>query len=199
VSTLVVTAHPDPDSLTHHAADRLAQLVGVEDVALAHLAQEGFDPRSTAQDRQAYLGRGRPADDVLAEQRRLDAAQHLVLVFPVQWWSVPALLKGWVDRVFIAGWAFGYDAEGRVEPRLQDLTTHLLPLAGTSAASFARHGYRAAFRTQLEVGVVDFCGMGRGATAFVHDAESGDRAALARSVDDAAGRIVAAITHPRLR
>ncbi|MFC3688010.1 NAD(P)H-dependent oxidoreductase [Aquipuribacter hungaricus] len=192
--TLVLTAHPDSTSLTHHAARRLRDLLGPDDVTVAHLAQEGFDPRWTLADRRAYLGQATPGPDVLAEHRRVDQADHLVLVFPVQWWSLPALLKGWVDRVLVAGWAFDLDEDGTVVPRLQRLTVHLLPLSGTSAGSFDRHGYTRSFRTQLEQGVVGYCGARAGVTAFVHDSESGDREAVAAAVDRAAGSIATSIT-----
>lgn len=45
--------------------------------------------------------------DVVAEQRALARAGTLVLQFPVQWYSVPALLKLWLDDVLESGWAFG--------------------------------------------------------------------------------------------
>ena len=38
------------------------------------------------------------------EQQRLDRADALVLVYPIYWWSFPAQLKGWIDRVFIQDW-----------------------------------------------------------------------------------------------
>ncbi|MCA0144340.1 NAD(P)H-dependent oxidoreductase [Blastococcus sp. LR1] len=194
MSTLIVTAHPDPDSLTHSAARRLRELIGTEGSALAHLAQEGFDPRFSPGDRRTYVTRGVPDPAVTAEQRRIDAADHLVLVFPVYWWSVPALLKGWIDRVFIAGWAFTYDDDDRVVPQLGRVTAHLLPISGTAAESFARHGYTQSFATQIERGVVDFCGMRRGVTAFVHDSESEDGARVARDVEAAVTAIASAIT-----
>ncbi|GAB3087183.1 NAD(P)H-dependent oxidoreductase [Nocardioides zeae] len=196
MSTLVVTAHPDPTSLTHHVATRLRDELargGGGEVTVAHLAQEGFDPRFTAADRQAYLtGHGHPRD-VLAEQERLDAAQHVVLVFPVYWWSMPALLKGWVDRVFVAPWAFSLDETGRVVPSLQRLTAHLVPTPGTAAGSFARHGYTESFSTQVERGILDYCGIRRGATAFVHDSEDeAEAAGNAQAAVDAVARAVGA-------
>ncbi|MES2901235.1 MAG: NAD(P)H-dependent oxidoreductase [Pseudomonadota bacterium] len=45
--------------------------------------------------------------DVPAEQARLERAAALVLVHPIQWYSMPALLKEWIDVVFKAGWAYG--------------------------------------------------------------------------------------------
>lgn len=194
MSTLIVTAHPDPDSLTHHAARRLQERLGAGDTVVAHLAQEGFDPRFSLLDRHGYQTRTLADPAVVAEQRRVDAATDLVLVFPVWWWSLPALLKGWVDRVFITGWAFDFDAEERLVPRLQRLTAHLLPISGTPEESFVRHGYARAFATQVEHGVLDYCGMTRGVTAFVRDSESGDQEAVGREVETAVGRIADAIT-----
>ncbi|RJK93151.1 NAD(P)H-dependent oxidoreductase [Vallicoccus soli] len=193
MSTLLVTAHPDTGSLTHAAAARLRELLGPGGCEVAHLAQEGFDPRFAPSDRADYLSGGRTSPAVVAEQQRLDRAEHVVLVFPVWWWSLPALLKGWVDRVFVAGWAFRVDEDDRVVPGLQRLTMHLLALSGTSEASYARHGYAQAFAAQVEHGIVDYCGMRRGTTAFVHDTESGDRDRVARDVEAAVAAVAAGV------
>ncbi|MCZ2828098.1 NAD(P)H-dependent oxidoreductase [Modestobacter sp. VKM Ac-2986] len=192
--TLIVTAHADPLSRTRCAADRLHTLLGEEVTAVAHLTDEGFDPRFTPADLDAYRGRGALAPDVVTEQRRMDDVTDLVLVFPVYWWSMPALLKGWVDRVFVAGWAFDVDDGGRIVPRLQRLRAHLVPVSGTTAGSFARHGYTQSFDTQVLSGIVDYCGMRRGVTAFVHDSETTDQAAADRAVEDAVSAVAAAIT-----
>ncbi len=82
--TLIVTAHPDPDSLTHTAAQQLRERLEAEgvEVDVAHLAQEGFDPRFSANDRADYKGGSITGPDVLAEQARLDRATDVVLVSP---------------------------------------------------------------------------------------------------------------------
>ncbi|WP_197679067.1 NAD(P)H-dependent oxidoreductase [Auraticoccus monumenti] len=117
-----------------------------------------------------------------------------MLVFPVWWWSLPALLKGLVDRVLITGWPFDLDAEECVVPRLQRVTAHLIPVSGTTEASFVRHGYGQAFSTQVEHGILDYCGLTRGVTAFVRDSESGDEEAVGRQVEAAVDRVVAAVS-----
>ena len=70
---------------------------------------------------------------------------------------------------------------------------HLIPVSGTSRASFARHGYLSAFETQVGHGILDYCGARRGATAFVHDSESGDRDATGAEVERAVAEVIAAI------
>ncbi|PZE86294.1 NAD(P)H-dependent oxidoreductase [Curtobacterium sp. MCBD17_032] len=194
MQTLIVTAHPDPDSLTAGIARQLRDAVQPGEVELVDLAAEGFDPRFGPADRDAYRGTGALPDDVVHEQQRLDRAEHLVLVFPVHWWSMPALLKGWVDRVFVNGWAFDIDPDGGTRRNLGRLTVHLLPVAGDAAGTYERHGYEQAIRTQIEHGIVDYCGAVRGATAFVFESEQGDDVARRALVDDAVDRVARAVS-----
>ena len=106
---------------------------------------------------------------------------------------MPALLKGWIDRVFIAGWAFGVDEAGKIVPSLARLRMHLLPISGTAEESFARHGYVQSFSTQIEHGIVDYCGVRRGTTAFVWDSEAADTERVAAEMDAAATAIAVSI------
>lgn len=182
VKTLIVTAHPDPDSLTHHIAGQLEQTLRPGTVELVDLAAEAFDPRFTLADRHTYRVGGDFAPDVAAEQQRLDGAAHLVLIFPVFWWSMPALLKGWIDRVFVNGWAFDVGTEGGMRRNLVNLTTHLIPVAGDDAGVYDRHGYERALRTQIEHGIIDYCGSRRGLTRFVYESESDDTQVRERAV-----------------
>jgi NAD(P)H dehydrogenase (quinone) len=180
--TLVVTAHPDPNSLTHHVAERLASELRPRAVEVADLHREQFDPRFTTADRRAYHEGCNYPSDVAREHGRLERATDLVLVFPVYWWSMPALLKGWIDRVFVNGWAFEYSAASGLRPKLQRLTTHLLLIAGADSGAYERHGHEGALRTQIEHGIVDYVGSRRGATAFIHESEQSPSTATAASV-----------------
>lgn len=183
--TLLITAHPDPQSLTHHVRERLELALRPRSVEVADLHQEQFDPRFTLADRRAYHESGDYPPDVVREHHRLERASDLVLIFPVYWWSMPALLKGWIDRVFVNGWAFEYSAASGLQPKLQQLRTHLLPIAGSDAGMYERHGYEKALRTQIEHGIVDYCGSRRGATAFIHESEQPSSEATADSVERA--------------
>ncbi|MBJ6613797.1 NAD(P)H-dependent oxidoreductase [Streptomyces griseoincarnatus] len=191
--TLLVAANPDPGSLTHHVLGRLEAALQPGSVEIADLSEERFDPRFTPADRRAYHEGGNYPADVMAEHRRLERATDLVLVFPVYWWSMPALLKGWIDRVFVNGWAFEHSPASGLRPKLQHLTTHLLPIAGDDSGAYERHGYESALRTQIEHGVVDYCGSRRGRTAFIYKSEQLSPEATMRGVDRAVRSISEAI------
>jgi NAD(P)H dehydrogenase (quinone) len=55
---------------------------------------------------------GNQTPDVEAEQQKLLAADAVILQFPLWWFGMPAILKGWVDRVFAYGFAYGYKGAG---------------------------------------------------------------------------------------
>jgi NAD(P)H dehydrogenase (quinone) len=171
---LIVTAHPDLNSLTHHVAKQLHNALTRQGILneVADLAAESFDPRFTRDDRSSYQQATPSPVDVLVEQERIDRVGHLVLVFPVYWWSMPALLKGWIDRVFVNGWAFEQPEGSPLKPKLGRLSIHLVPIAGSDAGTYERHGYRASISTQIEHGVIDFCGAKRGSTTYFYDSET---------------------------
>ncbi|AHY59031.1 NAD(P)H-dependent oxidoreductase [Stenotrophomonas rhizophila] len=159
--TLIVTSHPNPDSLTHAVAARIRNGITsahpTATVEMADLASEGFDPRFTQADLDGHQRRQPFPDDVLAEQARLDRADTLVLVFPVYWWAMPAQLKGWIDRVFSNGWAYD-DSSGRVEKKLSRLQVHLVGLGGADQRTWTKRGYETAMKTQIDTGIFDYCG-----------------------------------------
>uniref|UniRef100_A0A6I8N3M4 NAD(P)H dehydrogenase [quinone] 1 n=1 Tax=Ornithorhynchus anatinus TaxID=9258 RepID=A0A6I8N3M4_ORNAN len=51
---------------------------------------------------------GRLTPDIVAEQKKLEAADLVIFQFPLQWFGMPAILKGWFERVFIGEFAYSY-------------------------------------------------------------------------------------------
>lgn len=160
--TLIVVAHPDPHSLTQALARQIRTGAASADrghsAEIADLAAEGFDPRFNAADIALFQKTASTPPDVAAEQARVDRADALVLVYPIYWWSFPALLKGWIDRVFTNGWAYEEAENGKVLKKLQRLQVHLVAVGGADAGTFTRHGYGEAMKTQIDHGIFDYCG-----------------------------------------
>jgi putative NADPH-quinone reductase len=117
----LVHCHPLSESLNAHLAGHIAQLL-IErghEVDRLDLYAHGFSPAMSAEERRAYYGAPMTPPDVEPLQERLAAADHLVLVFPTWWFSLPAMLKGWFDRVWAPG--FAYDHGTPIRPRLTQL------------------------------------------------------------------------------
>lgn len=104
---LAVYCHPNPDSLVAAARDRAVAGLHTagHDVRLTDLYADGFDPTMSADERLTHKEPGvttdlrRYADD-------LTWAEALVLIYPTWWSGQPAMLKGWIDRVWVAGVAW---------------------------------------------------------------------------------------------
>lgn len=128
-TVLIVHAQPEPTSLTRH-------LVGV---ALDSLKAQGhkvlesdlyamqwkavFDaddfPQRANRERLSFgaesghaYARGTQTADVVAEQAKVLAADAVIFVFPLWWYSMPAIMKGWIDRVWAAGLAHNFKNAG---------------------------------------------------------------------------------------
>jgi len=100
----IIACHPDEDSFVLSMARRYAQTVEgrLQKVAWRDLYRIGFDPVLKATERQ-----GSPGADVSAELAQIGEADVFVLVYPIWFGGPPAMLKGYVDRVFGAGRLLG--------------------------------------------------------------------------------------------
>jgi putative NADPH-quinone reductase len=129
---LVVHCHPNPDSLVAAARDRALTGLhgGGHDVRLTDLYADGFDPAMTADERRTHKEPG-VAPELQGYADDLAWAEALVLVYPTWWSGQPAMLKGWIDRVWVAGVAWEMrDGDRTPRPKLRNVrrivvvTTH---------------------------------------------------------------------------
>ena len=100
---LLVLAHPQPESFAHAVQERARaglQRAGHE-VRLLDLYGIGFDPVMSETDRRDYHTPGLNEVRVADQLAHLRWAEGLVFVYPTWWYSLPAMLKGWIDRVWV--------------------------------------------------------------------------------------------------
>lgn len=123
MNILIVYAHPEPTSFNAALKDRaVAELTAAgHHVTVSDLHAEGFNPVPGRHDFLVVADAGRFhyqseqlkaaqehrfAPDIAREQARLAAADIVILQFPIWWGGVPAILKGWFDRVLAYGFAY---------------------------------------------------------------------------------------------
>ena len=105
---LFVHANPVPESFGAalcRAAVEAAREAG-HDVRLIDLHEDGFDPVMGAEERRGYTGEGPVPADLVPHVGALQWAEGVILVYPTWWYAQPAILKGWMDRVWRPGIAF---------------------------------------------------------------------------------------------
>lgn len=126
---LVVYAHPEPTSLTRQLVDVTIETLSAAGHEILQSDLYGmrwkavFDaddfPSRFDSERLSFIresghaySTGRQTTDVAAEQSKLLAADAVIFQFPLWWYSPPAILKGWIERVFAFGFAYGYKSGG---------------------------------------------------------------------------------------
>jgi len=127
--TLIVHAHPEPTSLTRQLVDVSVQTLQQQGhevlqsdlyamrwkaVFDEHDFPDRADPERLSfvkESGHSYLG-GQQSADIAAEQQKVFAADAVILQFPLWWYGMPAIMKGWVDRVWAYGLAYGYKDGG---------------------------------------------------------------------------------------
>ena len=104
---LVVIDHPNPKSFTHALAEQFAKgaIEAGHSIEIADLHAEGFDPRWSMADIEADEGAASP-EDISSEQARIERCDAVCMVYPLFWFGMPAMLKGWLERVWAWGWAY---------------------------------------------------------------------------------------------
>jgi len=129
MNVLLVHAHPEQTSVTRHLANTASEVLKARGHEIMESDLYGMEwkavfdhqdfPERANQDRLSFIDESGHAftnscqtPDVQDEQRKLLAADALILVFPLWWFSMPAIMKGWVDRVWAYGLAYGYQGAG---------------------------------------------------------------------------------------
>ena len=121
---LVVLAHPTTDSFNHEIASRaLASLTEAgHDAHVLDLYALGSKAAMSAAERTAYHTDQPVLDPMIAEHVELvRTAEAIVFIYPTWWSSLPAILKGWLERVMVPGVGFVFDDANKVQPGLTNV------------------------------------------------------------------------------
>lgn len=171
----LLLAHPVSDSYCAALASRAHEALERQghDVRVIDLYRDNFDPRLSAIERGSYFG-DYDASAVASYVQTLRWAEALVFVFPQWWFNMPAILKGYFDRVWAPGVAFRHDlASGRILPLLTGvrrfcvITTFGSPwwvsvlLMRNPMRSQLKHGLAAACAPQGRFGMIALYDMDR--------------------------------------
>lgn len=144
MKTVIVFNHPYKSSFCH--AILKSVIKGIEKTGneydLIHLDREQFNPVMTAADLKAFKDRKAVDPKVIEYKRRLELADHLVFIFPIWWELMPALTKGFIDKVIFPGIAYNYKTNGW---GMVPLFEHLKGITVVTTMNTARPIYRIIF------------------------------------------------------
>ena len=106
MNVLVIYAHPSKNSLNH--AIKEAFLEGLKKAGhtyeLSDLYEDGFNPILS----ESELKHGEVPSDIQVYREKINKADYIAFIFPIWWYRAPAILEGWLDRVFSSDFGFKY-------------------------------------------------------------------------------------------
>ena len=124
MDVLVIAAHPNPNSFCHaiRSAATTALRSAGHQVTEIDLYAAGFIAAMSAAERTAYHSEQPILDpQVQHSVTLLQRADVLVFIYPTWWSSLPAILKGWLERVMVPGVGFVFNNNGKVRPGLSNI------------------------------------------------------------------------------
>jgi NAD(P)H dehydrogenase (quinone) len=114
MNILIIYSHPSQKSYTFQILEQLRSLIRIENrnLEISDLYEMGFqsDMTEAEYEREGFANLTLPLPaDVLQEHQKIENADCILFLYPVWWSDCPAKMKGWFDRVYSVGYAYGND------------------------------------------------------------------------------------------
>jgi len=156
---LIIYAHPSADSLNSYLKNVVVSQIqqNGHEVRMRDLYTIGFDPVLSLDDVVGQRGGPMPSD-VLVEQEHITWADVLTFIYPIWWTGLPAIMKGYIDRVFSYGFAYRYD-HGVQKGSFTGKQTVIINTHGKSKAEYESMGMDDALSLTSDDGIYRYCGL----------------------------------------
>ncbi len=156
---LIVYAHPNPESLNHAILDTAVNTLkkNGHEVVVRDLYKLDFQPVLKPEDTETMKA-GKIPNDIKVEQEFISEADIITFIYPIWWTGLPAILKGYVDRVFAYGFAYASEEEGIVK-LLKGKKGLIINTHGTPNEVYDSIGMTAGLKVTSDIGIFDFTGI----------------------------------------
>ncbi len=161
---VIICGHPDKESFTGSIADyyQMAAEEAGHVVQRVNIGELNFDP---------ILHKGykeiQPLEpDLKALQEKFLWANHIVIVYPNWWCTMPAILKGLFDRFWLPGFAFNFNKQTKqIEKHLKGRTGRVIILSG-SHSPFKTWWQFGDYTNEIQYGIMEFAGIRTAVSAY---------------------------------
>ncbi|MFS0788262.1 NAD(P)H oxidoreductase [Shouchella sp. 1P09AA] len=157
----LIVAHPRKEALTMKVAEHFVN--GAEEkghkVDVVDLYREEFNPVLFEKDEPDFESKNNVySETVMKEVKHIEESDALVFIFPIWWYGMPAIMKGYVDRVINYGVAYGQGKDGIVDK------VRFIGLGGVDRDFYEEQEFTSAIDIQLNRGISNYIG--------IHDTET---------------------------
>lgn len=155
---LIIYAHPNESSLNHHLLHHVIKVLESEkhEIIVRDLYQILFDPVLSLADMQGQYA-GKVTEDVGIEQAHIAWADYVTFIYPIWWTGMPAMMKGYIDRVFSYGFAYRYD-QGIQKGLLKGKKAVIINTHGKSREEYESTGMDKALSLTSDKGIFLYSG-----------------------------------------
>ena len=154
---VIIVGHPNTNSLCNSLAKSYADHAkrSGADVSMLRLGEMKFDPILW----QGYNETQPLEPDLQQAQQLIKGADHLVWVYPTWWATVPAILKGFIDRVLLPGFAFAYSQTSPVPAKLLKGKTARIIVTSDAPGMYLSLVLKSPGNNMMKKGVLEFSGI----------------------------------------
>ena len=159
MKNLIIYAHPNSASLNHFFKQTIVESLqeSNQEIEVRDLYQINFNPVLSLNDMSGQR-MGKVADEVKTEQDFIAWADRIIFVYPIWWTGMPAIMKGYIDRVFSYGFAYRYD-QGIQKGLLTGKKAIIVNSHGKSNAEYEASGMDKALALTSDTGIFKYCGL----------------------------------------
>ncbi len=157
---LVILGHPSTDSLNKIIQEEIVQLYKFHgsDIVIRDLYRIGFNPILSEKDIKAARS-GKVLPDVKVEQEYIRKSDVITFIYPIWWTSMPAIVKGYIDRVFSYGFAYSFTSTNVMKKLLKGKKVIIVNTHGSSAEFYRSNGVYEAMNRLTEEHIFEVCGL----------------------------------------
>lgn len=156
---LLIYGHPKtPTSFNFELKEKLTTALKEKGhkVLVRDLYEISFNPLLSSKDLEMIHNHEIP-DDIKKEQEFIKNADTIIFIYPIWWAGQPAIIKGYIDRVFSYGFAYVYKGN-KVIGLLTDKSAIIINSSGTPNETYKKLGYHKAIKLLTDKGIFGFCG-----------------------------------------
>ena len=159
MKNLIIYAHPNPASLNHLFKQTVLESLerSEQEIVIRDLNEINFNPVLSLEDMNGQRI-GKVTEDVQIEQDFITWADRIIFIYPIWWTGMPAIMKGYIDRVFSYGFAYRYD-QGIQKGLLTGKKAIIINSHGKSNAEYAESGLDKALALTSDTGIFNYCGL----------------------------------------
>lgn len=156
---LIIYAHPNQESLNNLFKQTVEKILhqGNNEIVVRDLYELNFNPVLSLTDMRGQQA-GVVTEEIIKEQEFISWSDTITFIYPIWWTGMPAIMKGYIDRVFSYGFAYRYD-QGIQKGLLTGKSVYIINSHGKSKSEYAEIGMDQALTLTSDHGIYTYCGL----------------------------------------